>query len=180
MAKKTAPSSRSRRTPGRGRIDAREWFSGIRLSGFAAIMLGLVVLAAFVLVPTIGTYVHQRQQLAAREQAVQVSKEELALLQQQRERWEDPAYITAQARERLYYVNPGDVVYIVDNDLDVVDTRLEQQPVSEEVEQADADWMAHLVRSITVAGTARTVVADDVPEPVPSPEPSTDLSDTEQ
>ena len=35
-------------------------------------MLGLVVLAAFVLVPTIGTYVDQRQQIAALEAAVEV------------------------------------------------------------------------------------------------------------
>ena len=35
----------------------------------------------------------------------------------QRDRWTDPAYITTQARERLYYVKPGEVVYLVDDDL---------------------------------------------------------------
>ena len=48
------------------RVDVRGWLGGIRLSGFMLIMLGLVVLAVFVLVPTIGTYVGQRQQIAAR------------------------------------------------------------------------------------------------------------------
>src|SRR3546814_9537238 len=47
------------------RVDVRGWLGGIRLSGFMVIMLGLVVLAAFVLVPTVGTYVDQRQQIAA-------------------------------------------------------------------------------------------------------------------
>ena len=62
------------------------------------IMMGLVVLAAFVLVPTIGTYVDQRQQIAALQAAVEVSREDVADLEAQRDRWTDPAYITTQAR----------------------------------------------------------------------------------
>ena len=58
MAKTTAPPSASRtprvRNARRG-VDVRGWLGGIRVSGFMVIMLGLVVLAAFVLVPTIGT-----------------------------------------------------------------------------------------------------------------------------
>ena len=31
-------------------------------------------------------------------------------------RWDDPAYIEAQARDRLYYVFPGDRSYLVVGD----------------------------------------------------------------
>ncbi|HYJ50074.1 MAG TPA: hypothetical protein VEX12_09165, partial [Microbacterium sp.] len=55
------PRKRPPRRPPRRPVDVRGWLGGIRLSGFMVIMLGLVVLAAFVLVPTIGTYVDQRQ-----------------------------------------------------------------------------------------------------------------------
>jgi cell division protein FtsB len=171
VAKSTAPPSRpSRRRPERRPVDVRGWLGGIRLSGFMVIMLGLVVLAAFVLVPTIGTYVDQRQQISALEAAVERSREEVAALQAQRERWNDPAYITTQARERLYYVRPGEVVYLVDNDLPPELAPQEQDLVSEDVEQTRTDWMSQLVRSVTEAGLAQTVKppAIGVPDPQPT------------
>jgi cell division protein FtsB len=154
-------------------VDVRAWLGGIRLSGFMVIMLGLVVLAAFVLVPTIGTYVDQRQQIAALESAVELSREEVADLEAERQRWSDPAYITTQARERLYYVRPGEVVYLVDNDLPPELAPQEQEPVSEDVEQTRTDWMSQLVRSVTEAGLAPTVAVPTigVPDPTPSVTP---------
>jgi cell division protein FtsB len=146
-------------------VDVRGWLGGIRLSGFMVIMLGLVVLAAFVLVPTIGTYVDQRQQIAALAASVEVSKEQVDDLQAQRQRWRDPAYITTQARERLYYVKPGEVVYLVDNDLTAAQLPQDQQPVTDHVEQTRTDWMAQLVRSVTSAGLAQTVRAPAIGVP---------------
>ncbi|HAJ16793.1 MAG TPA: septum formation initiator, partial [Microbacterium sp.] len=119
---------------------------------FMVIMLGLVVLAAFVLVPTVGTYLEQRQRIAALEQAVQVTQDEIAALETEKDRWQDPAYITTQARERLYYVRPGEVVYLVDDDLPDSAIPAEQAPVSDEVVQTTTDWMSQLVRSVTAAG----------------------------
>jgi cell division protein FtsB len=186
VAKTTAPPSRTPRAPtpaaaarrrpvsGRRPVDVRGWLGGIRLSGFMVIMMGLVVLAAFVLVPTIGTYVDQRQQVVALQEAVQLSRDEVADLESQRERWQDPAYITTQARERLYYVQPGEVVYLVDDDLPPELEPQEREPVSDELQAADADWMAKLVRSVTEAGLAQTVapVTVGVPDPEPSPTPT--------
>jgi len=165
------PPRPARRRPARQRVDVREWLGGIRLSGFMMIMMGLVVLAAFVLVPTIGTYVDQRQRIAALEAAVQLSREEVAELESQYERWSDPAYITTQARERLYYVKPGEVVYLVDNDLPPEQVPQERAPVSDEIEVARTDWMAQLVRSVTEAGLAQTVAETPVVIGVPDPEP---------
>lgn len=180
MANTTAPPSRPRGPVDRGtpapdrRVDVRGWLGGIRLSGFMLIMLGLVVLAVFVLVPTIGTYVDQRQQIAALEQAVQVTKSEVADLQKQRDRWKDPAYITTQARARLYYVKPGEVVYLVDDDLTAAQQPKDEAPVSDTVQQTRTDWMAQLLRSVASAGLARTAApggttpAGTTPSPTPS------------
>jgi cell division protein FtsB len=161
-------------TSGPPRVDVRGWLGGIRLSGFMVIMLGLVVLAALVLVPTVGTYVDQRQQIAALEDAVAVSEAEVAELEAQKERWNDPAYITTQARERLYYVRPGEVVYLVENDLPVSALPLEEAPVSDEVEQTRTDWMSQLVRSVASAGLARNAVPTpaDTPAETPAEPPS--------
>lgn len=155
-----SPSSRKPRartaqaeTP---RVDVREWASGIRLSAFSVIMLSLVVLGAWVLVPTLGTFIDQRQKIAALEASVQVSEGQIAALEQERERWQDPAYITTQARERLYYVKPGEVVYLIDNDLDPAALPREQDPVSDTLEEKPADWMPQLLRTLTSAGLSET------------------------
>ncbi|WP_322411841.1 septum formation initiator family protein [Microbacterium invictum] len=154
-------STRGRRRPGGrsggGRVDVRGWLGGIRLSGFMVIMLGLVVLAAFVLVPTVGTYLDQRQQIAALERSVELTREQIDELESERERWSDPAYITTEARERLYYVRPGEVVYLIDNDLPPEDVPREQGAVSDEVERTRTDWMSQLLRSVTEAGLATSV-----------------------
>ncbi|WP_175985802.1 FtsB family cell division protein [Microbacterium tenebrionis] len=149
QAASVQPPSRPSRRP---QVDVRDWASGIRLSGFMVIMLSLVVLGAWVLVPTLGTYIDQRQKIAALEASVQVSADEIEALEQVRERWDDPAYITTQARERLYYVKPGEVTYLVDNDLDPASLPQEQAPVSDELEERPADWMPQLLRSVAGAG----------------------------
>ena len=141
-------------SPARG-VDVREWAGGIRLSGFAVIMLSLVVLGTWVLVPSIGTYLDQRQRIASLEHSVQVTEDQIAELEQERARWDDPAYITTQARERLYYVKPGEVVYLVDNDLDPASLPQEQAPVSDELVETPADWMPQLLRSVAGAGLAQ-------------------------
>ena len=160
-ARRDTPSRTSRRdriADAARTVDVREWASGIRLSGFAAIMLSLVVLGTWVLVPTIGTYIGQKQKIAALEQSVQVTKDQIAELERERERWDDPAYITTQARERLYYVKPGAVVYLIDNDLDPAELPPEQKQVSEEIQERPSDWMPQLLRSLTSAGLAKNAV----------------------
>lgn len=155
--------------PAPRRVDVREWLGGLRISGFVVIMLGLVVLGTFVLVPTVGTYMDQRQQIQALRSAVALSESEVADLQSQRERWSDPAYITTQARERLYYTMPGEVVYLIDDDLPASAAPQEQQDVAQEVGQTRTDWMSQLVRSVTSAGAAQVAVPSiGVPDPVPS------------
>ncbi|MDQ0613515.1 cell division protein FtsB [Microbacterium sp. W4I4] len=168
MARRPAPPSSSPAAPapaperkprGAARaVDVREWAGGIRLSTFAVIMLSLVILGTWVLVPSIGTYIDQRQKIAALEQSVQLTKDQISDLEQERTRWDDPAYITTQARERLYYVRPGEVVYLVDNDLDPADIPPEQKHVSDTIQERPSDWMPQLLRSLTAAGLAKSAV----------------------
>ena len=106
------------------------------------IMLGLVVLAVGVLVPTVGTYLAQQQKLSAARAAVQLTQQQIDALQAESDRLGDPAYIATQARERLYYVTPGQVLYLVDNDLPA-----DQQP-RERAAHADPQRLDVGIRAI--------------------------------
>jgi len=170
VSKRPAPSA-ARPAAAQRRVDVRGWLGGIRVSGFVVIMLGLVVLGTFVLVPTVGTYMDQRQQIQALKSAVALSQSEVADLQSQRERWSDPAYITTQARERLYYTMPGEVVYLIDDDLPASAALQEQADVSGDVSQTRTDWMSQFMRSLTSAGSAQVAVPPvGVPDPTPTPD----------
>ena len=67
-------------------------------------------------------------------------------------RWEDPAYIETQARERLYYVLPGDVSYLVVGDAGAT-VGEEQAPVSDEIQTTQTDWMGALLSRSTRPGS---------------------------
>ena len=73
-----------------------------------AMVLGLVLLLAFVLVyPTLHSFLEQRTQLAQLRAQVSAAQQHNADLQANLKRWDDPAYVKAQARERLNFVMPG-------------------------------------------------------------------------
>ena len=86
-------------------------FSG-RLLALAVVLVTITVLLA----PSVRTYLLQqgeldtlRDEIAALEQTQVESRQQLA-------RWEDPAYIKAQARERIFLVMPGETRYVVVGD----------------------------------------------------------------
>lgn len=84
-----------------------------RLTSRAAI-LGLVVCAVVLTLayPT-RQYLAQRGQMAQLQAASHDKQVKVDALKQQQRRWNDPSYVKAQARERLQYVLPGQVLYVV-------------------------------------------------------------------
>jgi len=139
---------------GAAATDRAGWLSGIRFSGFSLIMMGVLVLAVVVLAPTIAAFAHQRQQIAELRAAVSAQEEEVQRLRDERERWNDETFITTQARERLYYVMPGEVSYLVIDDRTEAAKADATAEVSAEVTESKGDWMRTLLDSVMTAGLA--------------------------
>ncbi|MBV8861750.1 MAG: septum formation initiator family protein [Mycobacterium sp.] len=79
----------------------------------AAILAAVVCVLTLTIAGPVRTYFAQRtemKQLAASENAL---RQQIADLEQQKVKLADPAYIAAQARERLGFVMPGDIPYQV-------------------------------------------------------------------
>ena len=127
------------------------WLRTIRLSGFTLLMLGLVILAVIVLAPNLRILIEQRQQIAALQAAVDDTKASVGELEGDVARWSDPAYIESQARERLFYVFPGDVSYLVVADA-TGPTTSNGQPISDQIQTTQVDWVRTLLSSIYTAG----------------------------
>lgn len=142
------------RRPSASAGTTRRWLGGIRFSAFSLIMMGVLVLAVVVLAPTTAAFVTQRQQIAALHAEVEAQKTELARLAAERERWNDSTFIMAQARERLYYVMPGEVSYLVIDDRAPGAVDGAAARVSADVVESRGDWLGTMLTSVMVAGLA--------------------------
>ena len=144
------------------------WLRNIRLSGFTFVMLGLVILAVIVLAPSLRLVIEQQQQLAELTSTVQTQKEQVADLESNVDRWSDPAYIEAQARDRLKYVFPGDFTYSVKGDGSEI-TTADGAPISTSIQTTEVDWVHTVVSSLFTAGltdaSATELESPQVPVP---------------
>jgi len=121
------------------------------VSGFTATVFLLIVGALVVLAPSLRVLVEQQQEIAELERQVAQRQSDVDELQTGIDRWQDPAYIEAQARDRLLYVYPGDITYlIVDDDVAVDDD--DGLLVSDEIQATRIDWTRALLSSIVTAG----------------------------
>lgn len=127
------------------------WLRTIRFSGFTLLMLLMLVLAVIVLAPNLRILIEQRQQIAALQQSVDDAQHSVDELTRDVARWSDPAYIESQARERLFYVFPGDISYLVVGD-SAETTTSDGQPISSTIQTTKVDWVHSLLASIYTAG----------------------------
>lgn len=121
-------------------------------------MLGVVVLIAFSLVfPTVQAWLGQRADLEALAAEVAEAEQTERDLRSELDRWGDPAYVQAQARERLSYVMPGETSYrVIDPEVVVEpEPELEDGPVAGPAVPSGAGvapWYATVWDSVQVAG----------------------------
>ena len=127
-------------------IPARS-FSGRLL----ALSIALSVFAVL-LVPSIGTYARQRDEIAALRTSIAAKQAEQEALKDQIARWDDPLYIKQQARDRINLVMPGERNYMV------VGTRPEETAPGEPNQspkevRTDLPWVDALFDSAQRAAT---------------------------
>jgi cell division protein FtsB len=135
------------------------WLRNFRLSGFALSMLALIVAGLLVLASPLKTLIEQRQQIAQLEASLADAQDAVDDLNAEVARWSDPAYIQAQARERLYYILPGDISYLVVGDAGAgaADDHL---PISDEIQTTQTDWIGGLLGSVYTAGLTDATPAE--------------------
>ena len=147
---------------------------GITITRRTLVLVTLVVVALAAPVPTVHSYVAQRQQLAALRDQVDSQQDDVDALQAEVDRWQDPAFVTAQARERLLFAMPGETQYRL------TDTSGKDVPLTAEEQATEAaaggEWFSTLWNS--VEGASR-LTADDIPEETGSDNPEdADPADT--
>jgi len=126
------------------------WLRSIRFSGFTVLMLVVIVMFVVIIAPGLRVYVEQRQQLAALQADVDAKNSQNDQLGAEIARWSDPAYIKAEARDRLYYVMPGETSFLVIDD--VPPATGDTSSVSDTISTTQVDWLSSLFASGMSAG----------------------------
>lgn len=83
------------------------------LTGRAVVLAGVFALLVFTLAVPTRELVHQRAQINALRADNAAAQSRVGDLTVREERLQDPAYVTSLIRERLHYVLPGEVGYVV-------------------------------------------------------------------
>lgn len=133
------------------RVGRRSLLTGRAFTLFALVAVIIVTVA----IPA-QQLIEQRSRLDALRLQIAANEKLIAQLQAEVDRWSDPAYVKAQARERLHYVLPGEIGYVV--------LEAEQAPVVKMLvtNGTSEPWYRVLLRSMQdAAKTAAPVGTDD-------------------
>ncbi|MDG4859184.1 septum formation initiator family protein [Streptomyces sp. T-3] len=120
-----------------------------RLTGRAA-LLALVLCSLIVaLAYPIRQYVGQRADIVEEQQKLDDARRDAEQLRDAKARWQDPAYVEQQARERLHMVKPGETGFTVVDPSGATRRRTDQGA-------ADRAWYANLFDGVDRADRYRT------------------------
>jgi cell division protein FtsB len=149
------PTRRSGRTRG-GVRQSLDNFLDREAQRSGAIIVGIIIAVAAVvdLSPPIQIWFEQQARLVELDKEVAAARATLAEAQAEVDRWSDRAYVEAQARERLMFVYPGDISYLVVNDVDAEPTKSDE--VLGTVQRTSIDWVEAFVQSYAFAAKPET------------------------
>ncbi|MDI3330426.1 MAG: septum formation initiator family protein [Micrococcus sp.] len=121
-------------------------------SGRSVALLVVLFVAAVLLAPTLRVFLDQQAELRAVQEDIATQQEEQRELTAQIARWDDPAYIRQQARERFNLVMPGEKAYMVIGADEAVEDPV-PGPASPSEVNPDMPWADALWDSVVRAGT---------------------------
>jgi cell division protein FtsB len=87
--------------------------TGPQLTTRAIVLLSVVLLLIASYTSTLHAWWDQRGDIQAKKAEIVMRQQQIVALEDQKARWDDPAYVKQQAKERFGWVTPGEVGYRV-------------------------------------------------------------------
>jgi cell division protein FtsB len=184
-ARKPAAKRPAKAAKGASRVsslsqDTRNWIAS-NFDARNALVLVMIVVGVVTVAPNVQTFFSYRQQIADMQAQVDAEKKQLADMIVERKRWDDPVYVRSQARQRLYYVLPGEVSYLV-MDAGSVNTsdksgtvgamladRRNTSVISSSIRTTSENWVDDIVGSVIRAGIEEPVAEEPAPKETKAP-----------
>ena len=116
--------------------------------------MSIFLLLAIALIPALRSTLSQQGQINALRDRIAQQRQSVAALQQEQQRWTDPAYVEQQARERLKFVRVGEKSYtVIDGAVAPILTGGAQIAAPARTSTANIPWYGQLWQSMVVADT---------------------------
>lgn len=127
------------------------------------LLLGLVIVMSVIVAPVLSGYLQQRAEITAAQDRLVAERQAITRLEGELAKWDDPAFVERQARERLRFVKQGEVAFTVldDTGTDYTEALPGMAPVSDEV-LADSPWYGQVWESVKIAN-------EGLPDPTEEP-----------
>lgn len=119
------------------------------LTGRAAVLALVFCVLAISLAYPLREYLAQRGEIGDYRAKVTDQQKRVADLEAAQRRWRDPAYVKAQARERLHFVMPGETQYVV---LEPAEAPAPMQDAASMPVVTKRPWFGDLWSSVEAAG----------------------------
>lgn len=148
-AKRSARKGESGKQPATGKVSAK---GHLRVSWSFLTVVAVVIIGAFTLSPSISLLIEQRGEIGDLQADIDERNENIDELLREVGHWNDPAYVQAQARDRLFYVFPDEEAFTVIDDRDGVVDIDDTSVIETELVTEDIDWATVGFRSIIMAG----------------------------
>jgi cell division protein FtsB len=127
-----------------------------RLTGRAAILVMVLAVLAVSYASSLRAYLEQRSHISDVKAQIAERRASIAELEQEKERWEDPAYVRAQARERFGYVKPGETPFVVLDDGEPLESEAELSDPDSIAPEPERTWIDDAWDSMKIAGDPPT------------------------
>ena len=136
-----------------------------RLTGRAAILVLVLAVLTVSYASSLRAYLQQRAHIGDLKAQIAEREAEHRRLEREKQRWQDPAYVEAQARERFGYVMPGETSYVVlDEDGEPLESDADRCPTPTTVLQRRADRVVRRRLGLGASSPA-TRRRDEAPAP---------------
>jgi cell division protein FtsB len=128
-----------------------------RLTGRAAILVLVLAVLAVSYASSLRAYLEQRSHIVELKAQIAERRASIDDLEREKQRWQDPAYVSQQARERFGYVKPGDTPFVVlGRDGEPLDSEAELTDPDTIAEEPPRAWYDDAWESVKLAGNPPT------------------------
>lgn len=123
-------------------------FSG-RIVALALVLIAVTIMLA----PTIRIFFSQRAEIHTIQADIAAKQADQTNLKDEISRWQDPAYVQQQARDRINMVMPGETSYWVFGDVGTSSSSSATSPAASNSSPADVPWTQSLLDAVRRAAT---------------------------
>jgi cell division protein FtsB len=123
------------------------------MTGRAAVLVLVVAVLTVSYASSLKAYLQQRQHMTDLKQQIAQSESDITVLEREKERWRDPAYVQSQARARFGYLMPGETSYVVlGADGKPLETQTSLLPKKDVIVKQPTAWWDTAWDSVLLAG----------------------------